>query len=146
MTRTRLLTWAIAATSAAVIAATAIAASNPVPGRQAAMKGVAAGMKDASGVLGAFDAAKAKAAMTAVASNAATARGLFPAGSDKDPKSGAGPKIWTSRADFDKRLGELVTLATAASKARTADAFKPAFQKVGATCKGCHDLYRLKKK
>jgi len=109
------------------------------------MKAVGTAMKDASSVLGTFDAAKAKASMEAVAAHAKKAKGLFPAGSDKDPKTEADPKIWQNKADFDKRLTELATLAAAASKATTADAFKPAFQKVGATCKGCHDVYRMKK-
>ena len=58
----------------------------------------------------------------------------------------ADPKIWQNKADFDKRLTELATLATAASKATTPETFKPAFQKVGASCKACHDVYRMKKK
>jgi cytochrome c556 len=146
MTRTRFLTWAVAATTAAAIAMTATAAGNPVADRQAAMKSVGAGMKDGASLMGAFDAAKAKAAMGAVASNATKAKGLFPAGSGSDPKTEADPKIWQNKADFDKRLTELATLATAAGKATTADAYRPAFQKVGATCKGCHDIYRMKKK
>ena len=146
MTRTRFFVWALVASSAAALAAGAMAAGNPVAARQAEMKGVGAGMKDASSVLGTFDAAKAKASMEAVAAHAKKAKGLFPAGSDRDPKTEADPKIWQNKADFDKRLTELSTLAAAASKATTADTFKPAFQKVGATCKGCHDVYRMKKK
>lgn len=146
MTRHRLLTWAVAATTAAAVAMSASAAGTQVADRQAAMKAIGGGMKDASSVLGTFDAAKAKAAMDTVASNAKKAKGLFPAGTDKDPKSEADPKIWTNKADFDKRLAELATLAAAASKANTPETFKPAFQKVGATCKGCHDVYRMKKK
>lgn len=141
----RLLTLTVAALTSAAIATSAMAA-DPVGDRQAAMKAIAQGMKDSSGLLGAFDAAKAKAAMGSVASNAKKAKGLFPAGSDKDPKTEADPKIWQNKADFDKRLAELATLADAAGKATSADDFKPAFQKVGGTCKGCHDLYRMKKK
>ena len=43
------------------------------------------------------------------------------------------------------RKSEMSTLATAAGKAASADEFKPKFQALGATCKGCHDLYRKKK-
>jgi len=42
-------------------------------------------------------------------------------------------------------MNELAAAASAASKASTQDAFKPAFQKVGGTCKSCHDIYRKKK-
>jgi cytochrome c556 len=37
------------------------------------------------------------------------------------------------------------SLAAAAGKATSADAFKPAFSALGATCKSCHDVYRKKK-
>lgn len=145
MTPHRLLTLTVAGLTSAAIATSAMAA-NPVEDRQAAMKAIAAGMKDSSALLGAFDAAKAKTAMASISSNAKKAKGLFPAGSDKDPKTEADPKVWQNKADFDKRLAELVTLADAAGKATSADDFKPAFQKVGGTCKGCHDVYRMKKK
>ena len=68
--------------------------------------------------------------------------GLYPAGSGADPKSSADPKIWTNKADFDKRLAEMGTLAAAAGKTTTAETFKPAFSALGATCKSCHDVYR----
>ena len=149
MKRSHTALWA-AAGSALTLAITAVAASaagSPVADRQAAMKAVGQGMKDASSVVGGtWDAAKAKASMDAVAANAKKAKGLFPAGSDKDPKTEADPKIWANKADFDKRLAELNTLATAAGKAKTQEEFRPAFQKVGATCKSCHDSYRMKKK
>ena len=147
MKRSHTVLWA-AAGSALALAITAVGASaagNPVADRQAAMKAVGAGMKEASSVLGTFDAAKAKSSMTAVATNAKKAKGLFPAGSDKDPKTEADPKIWANKADFDKRLAELNALSTAASKATTQEAFRPAFPPVGATGKRCHDLYRLTK-
>ena len=48
-------------------------------------------------------------------------------------------------ADFDKRLAEMSTLATAAGRATSVDTYRPAFQKLSATCKSCHDAYRKKK-
>jgi cytochrome c556 len=125
----------------------AISADNPVEERQATMKAVGQSMKEAAGVNSpaTFDAAKAKAAMDSVAASAKKLHGLYPAGSDKDPKTAADPKIWENKADFDKRLAEMGTLATAAGKTTTAETFKPAYVAVGATCKGCHDLYRKKK-
>ena len=147
MTSIRTVVWgAVSAATVALACVGASAAGNPVADRQAAMKGVGQGMKDASSVLGTFDAAKAKASMLSVAANAKKAKGLFPAGSDKDPKTEADPKIWANKADFDKRLAEMGTLATAAGKAKDTDSFKAAFKPVGDTCKSCHDIYRMKKK
>jgi cytochrome c556 len=129
------------------VAFAAVSAGNPVEDRQAAMKAVGQSMKEGAGINtpATFDAAKAKTIMESVAANAKKLHGLYPAGSDKDPKTEADPKIWENKADFDKRLTELGTLATAASKATTAEAYKPAYVAVGGTCKGCHDLYRKKK-
>jgi cytochrome c556 len=125
----------------------AISADNPVEARQATMKAVGQSMKEAAAINtpATFDAAKAKTVMDSVAASAKKLHGLYPAGSDKDPKSAADPKIWENKADFDKRLAEMGTLATAAGKTTTAETFKPAYMAVGATCKGCHDLYRKKK-
>ena len=125
----------------------AISADNPVEERQATMKAVGQSMKEAAAINtpATFDAAKAKTAMDAVAASAKKLHGLYPAGSDKDPKTAADPKIWENKADFDKRLAEMGTLASAAGKTTTAETFKPAYVAVGATCKGCHDLYRKKK-
>ena len=147
MTRIRTVVWAAVA-GLSLAAAGAWAAGNPVADRQAAMKQVAAAMKDGSGYVSgqtAWDAAKVKTVMTGLSASSKKAHGLFTAGSDKDPKTAADPKIWTNRADFDKRMNEMAALATAASKASSADDFKPKFLALGATCKGCHDLYRKKK-
>lgn len=150
MTRASTVLWAAAggACLALSLGLAAVSAGNPVEERQAAMKAVGQSMKEGAGINSAatFDAAKAKTIMEAVAANAKKLHGLYPAGSDKDPKSEADPKIWENKADFDKRLAELGTLATTASKATTAEAYSPAYKAVGGTCKSCHDLYRTKKK
>ncbi|MGZ6015913.1 MAG: c-type cytochrome [Phenylobacterium sp.] len=130
------------------MAFSAVSAGNPVEDRQATMKAVGQSMKEAAAINtpATFDAAKAKTLMDGVAANAKKLHGLYPAGSDKDPKTEADPKIWENKADFDKRLTEMGTLATTAGKTTTAETFKPAYSAVGATCKGCHDIYRMKKK
>ncbi|MGZ6037116.1 MAG: c-type cytochrome [Phenylobacterium sp.] len=130
------------------MAFSAVSAGNPVEDRQATMKAVGQSMKEAAAINtpATFDAAKAKTLMDGVAANAKKLHGLYPAGSDKDLKTEADPKIWANKADFDKRLAEMGTLATAAGKTTTAETFKPAYSAVGATCKGCHDIYRMKKK
>ena len=130
------------------MAFSALSAGNPVEDRQATMKDVGKSMKDAAAINtpATFDAAKAKTLMDGVAADAKKLHGLYPAGSDKDPKTEADPKIWENKADFDKRLTEMATLATTAGKSADAAAFKPAYAAVGATCKSCHDVYRMKKK
>ncbi|HEY8003312.1 MAG TPA: cytochrome c [Phenylobacterium sp.] len=149
MKRSRTIAWAAAAGVALALGATcvAVSAGNPVEARQATMKQVGQTMKEASGLNTAatFDAAKVKTLMDGVAANAKKLHGLYPAGSGADPKSAAEPKVWENKADFDKRLNEMGSLAAAAGKATSADAFKPAFSALGATCKSCHDVYRKKK-
>ena len=149
MTRASTVLWASAAgvSLALGLAFSAASAGNPVEDRQATMKAVGQSMKEAAAINtpATFDAAKAKTLMDGVAADAKKLHGLYPAGSDADPKTAADPKIWTNKADFDKRLAEMGTLAIAAGKTTTAETFKPAYVAVGATCKGCHDLYRKKK-
>jgi cytochrome c556 len=131
---------------AAGLTTAAVSAGNPVEDRQATMKGVAQSMKEGGGLVTAFDAAKTKTTMTSIADAAKKLKGLYPAGSDKDPKSGADPKVWTQKADFDKRLAEMGTLAANAGKAKDADSYRTAYKALGETCKSCHDIYRMKKK
>lgn len=150
MKRSSTMFWAATggACLALSVAVAAVSAGNPVEDRQAAMKAVGQSMKEGAGINSAatFDAAKAKTIMEGVAANAKKLHGLYPAGSDKDPKTEADPKIWQNKADFDKRLTELASLATTASKATTVEAYTPAYRAVGGTCKSCHDVYRTKKK
>ncbi|HEY2750550.1 cytochrome c [Phenylobacterium sp.] len=128
---------------------TAASAGNPVEDRQATMKQVGQTMKEASAYTSAqapYDAAKVKTLMDGVVGGAKKLTGLYPANTAADPKTSADPKIWENKADFDKRLAEMGTLAAAAAKAKDTDGFKPAFKALGETCKSCHDLYRMKKK
>jgi cytochrome c556 len=151
MSRSRTVLWALGAGLGAALAVAGVAVSqqgaSPVEQRQAVMKHVGQEMKEAAGLTSpaTYDAAKAKAVMDGVAADAGKLKGLYPAGSGADPKTAADPKIWQNRADFDKRLNELASLAATAGKATTVDAYKPAFGAVGATCKSCHDIYRKKK-
>jgi cytochrome c556 len=149
MKRSRTVVWAAAGAVLALVAATAaVSAGAPMEERQATMKQVGQTMKESAAFTSAqtpFDAAKVKTLMDGVAGAAKKLHGLYPPGSGTDPKSEADPKIWENKADFDKRLTELGTLATAAGKTTSTDTFKPAFSAVGATCKSCHDIYRKKK-
>jgi cytochrome c556 len=128
-------------------ATAAVSAGSPMDERQATMKQVGQAMKESAAINSptTFDATKAKTLMDTVGAAAKKLHGLYPPGSGADPKSAADPKIWENKADFDKRLTEMGTLAAAAGKTTSADTFKPAFSALGATCKSCHDIYRKKK-
>ena len=148
MQRTRTVIWTLAAGAALALATAAVSAGNPMEERQATMKQVGQTMKEAAAFTSAqtpFDAAKVKTLMDGVGGAAKKLHGLYPPGSGADPKSEADPKIWENKADFDKRLTELTTLAAAAGKTTSTDTFKPAFSALGATCKSCHDVYRKKR-
>ena len=146
----RSTTAALAAAGSALVLTAALVAqaATPAEQRRDVMKQTGFAMRDSTGFITGqtpWDAAKAKGLMDGVAANAKKLKGLYPPGSDKDPKSEAAPAIWTNKADFDKRLADMGAAATAASKAKTVDEFKAAFPKVSATCKSCHDIYRKKK-
>jgi cytochrome c556 len=149
MSRSRAVLSVMGVAAAVAIAGVAASqGSSPVEQRQAVMKHVGQQMKAGAAFTSAgtpFDAAKVKALMDGVAADAGKLHGLYPAGSDADPKTAADPKIWQNKADFDKRLGELARLASVAGATTSTDAYKPAFSAVGATCKSCHDIYRKKK-
>jgi|SRR5579859_541299 len=143
--------WAAVAGAGLAIslASVAVSAGNPVEDRQAAMKQVSQTMKEANAFTSAqtpYDPVKVKALMDALSTSAKKLKDLYPADSASDPKSGAGAKIWTDKADFEKRLAEMGSLAAAASKAKDTDSFKAAFRPIGDTCKSCHDVYRTKKR
>jgi cytochrome c556 len=146
LTRSKTFLWAAAAGAclSLSLAAVATGAGNPLQERQAAMKQIGGAMKEAGGLASGktpWDAAKAKAAMATISSDAEKLHGLFPAGSDQG-KTGALPKVWESKADFDKRLTELGKDAAAAGNAADATTFQASFKKLGANCKACHDVYR----
>src|SRR5471030_1665263 len=106
MTRASTVLWACAAGVSLTLglAFSAASAGNPVEDRQATMKAVGQSMKEAAAINtpATFDAAKAKTLMDGVAADAKKLHGLYPAGSDADPKTAADPKIWDNKADFDK--------------------------------------------
>jgi cytochrome c556 len=77
-------------------------------------------------------------------------RGWFPAGSGPQPgvKTAAKPEIWTKPADF--RRAQDAFIAQAAAFQNTAnggdvDAIRAGVRSLGATCKGCHDQFRVPK-
>jgi cytochrome c556 len=55
-------------------------------------------------------------------------------------------KVWTQRAEFDghaRKLQEEASKLAAAAKANNLDALKAAFGATAASCKACHDDFRV---
>ena len=94
-----------------------------------------------------FDAAKAEAAARAIAGVPQKFVKLFPEDSAGDPDSQAKDAIWSDMKGFLAAADKLAARANAAADAAKSgpDAFKGAFIKMTEACKGCHQLYRLKK-
>ena len=74
----------------------------------------------------------------------------FPEGSNVgEPDSKAKADIWSSRADFDKKLKDFeahaANLAEVNAKEKgPTDALKAAVASLAQDCKGCHDQYKVK--
>lgn len=142
---------AVITATAATLALTAFAAAHsPIAQRQAAMKAIGGQMKTLGGMAQgkvAYDDLTAISALEIMREAAATARSLFPAGSDTGEETRAKPEIWAADSDFDARMGQLIASLDAAIAAEPADAasFRPLFGAVAGNCKGCHEKYRAPK-
>ena len=142
--------WAAIAVSVAVaVSAMALTGTEAIKQRHEAMESIG----DAMGTLGAiakkeqpFDSEVIQASAASIAEHLTQAAELFPEGSDKgDVQTWARPEIWTDREQFDKSLEGAHQAAVELQSVTEAEAFLPALGKLGNSCKGCHDLYRLPK-
>ncbi|MDI9335191.1 MAG: cytochrome c [Cytophagales bacterium] len=72
--------------------------------------------------------------------------GFGPSGEGATLKNAAKPEIWKEQAKFkdlsEKSQAELIKVQTAA-KTGSLDAIKAAFGAAGASCKSCHDAFRI---
>jgi cytochrome c556 len=107
------------------------------------------GINDAMKPLGAiakkqapFDAAVVKANATTIADNLKKASTLFPAGSGGG-ESRAKAEIWTDAAGFAKTMKDAQAAAVALQSVADEASYRPALGALGASCKACHDKYRL---
>ena len=128
----------------------ALATDDPIAVRQGLMKNVGAAMRVAGGMATgklAFDAIAAELAMRTINSSATGYPAFFPESSKTGGDTEAAPAIWTDMAGFEAAAEKLTqTSATAIDAARQGeDSFKSAFGAVAATCKSCHETYRVKK-
>jgi cytochrome c556 len=70
----------------------------------------------------------------------------FVEGTSGTEKGNAKPNVWTERAKFDdlaKKMQDEVAKLAVAAKANNLDTLKAAFGKAGASCKACHDDFRV---
>ena len=142
---------AVAVLALLSVAGTAFAAGDVIKERQDKMKAIGGAMgkvlvKMVKGEEP-YDAAKAKAAVETMGASIKGFTDLFPAGSEKGGDTEAAPKIWSDMAGFKAAAAKLEQVASvqAANAGKDLDGLKAAVGALGATCKGCHDEYRVKK-
>lgn len=136
------------------VAASAIAAENPIGARKAMMQNVVAATKMGGGMLkGNIEYSEAAAQLVLrVMNQAALGVGeYFPKGSETGMETTASPKIWSDMEGFTAALAKFQA-DTAAGIVKPEeveffdkDAFGAAFGKATANCKSCHQEYRIKK-
>jgi cytochrome c556 len=140
-----LLSGMIAGTSGL---AQAQGAAETIAARQAAMK---KNGDDAGAIKKALDSGADLKTVAAnaqdIANTAKRLPSLVPAGSGPEAgiKTRALPAVWTDKADFEKKAGDLaVTATTLAAALNTGDkaAAGAAFQAMGGACGACHRTYR----
>lgn len=151
MTKSKVLAGLSLAAGLAVAVTGVAIGQDAIAKRKEMMKSVGGATKAASQMVKGetpFDAAKAAAAMTTIATGWEPFAKLFPAGTEKGGETTASPKIWQDMKDFDakgkKMASDAKTAADAAAKGP--DAFKAAFGEMAKNCKGCHEVYRIPKK
>ena len=91
-----------------------------------------------------FDAAVVKKSATAILEKLKEAHGLFPEGSGGGD-SRAKAEIWSDRAGFDKAMKDAQAAASAMAGVTAEADYVAAMKALGASCKACHDKYRLPK-
>ncbi len=141
--------YAIFAVGLALAAGAPAFAQGVVEARAAQMSANGAASAVSGGMLKGeipYTPAVAKAAIATFESTAMTFGLMFPDGATSKEAS---PKIWEDRAGFDAEIAKFQEAATAAVKASgrsgpaDLDSFKAVAQPVLATCKSCHEKYRL---
>jgi cytochrome c556 len=146
VTRRQTLALSLALGAAAALAsAQSPAAIDAFKARHAAMEQVGDAMKALGAIAkkqAPFDAAVVQKNATTIDEKLAEASKSFTPGSDKAEKTRAKAEIWTSRADFDRLMGESRTAAAALAKVSDEAAYRPALGALGQSCKSCHDMYR----
>ncbi|WP_439529590.1 c-type cytochrome [Pannonibacter sp.] len=130
------------------------AADDPVAARKAIMQSVAASAGLSGGLMKgdiAYSPAAGKAAIASLNAAALSYGSFFPEGSDMAANTTASPKIWEDAAGFAEALAKFSAVTGAAAQASgkdgpaDVDAFKAAMGPVLASCKSCHEAYRVQR-
>ena len=150
MRKSRLLGSVAALATVAAVASGAVMADDAISVRKALMKAVGSNAKAGSDMAKGsvpFDAAKASAAMEAIAKDWHAFVKLYPAGTETGGETTASPKIWQTFKDFEDKGVKFAANAVAAQKAAEtgAHAFKAADAEVQKGCGDCHRVYRERK-
>ncbi|MDP0929152.1 cytochrome c [Paracoccus onubensis] len=146
------LTAIVAFSAFPVIASADDAAEDAIQARQGLMKMFAVDMGTLSGMAKGeieYDEASAsRAAANIEALGGYDPSGLFPEGTAEGEAddSEALPAIWDNPEDFAQKFADLGEAATGAGEAVKGgqENLGPVLQKLGGTCKACHDDYRQK--
>ena len=146
----KIRTLAVAAVLAALGAGVVTAADEPQVVRQEMMKKVGGAMGALSGIAKGekpYDAEIVKASLTTMSEVAKAFPDQFPAGSETGHDTEAKATIWETMDDFKAKSEKFGADADAVLASLPADqaAVGAALKTVGASCGGCHEVYRVKK-
>lgn len=133
-----------------MVAPSLAAPADQIKTRQAGLKQLGAEFKKLNDGLRASspDVAVLRAAARGIAQAAGKMPGWFPAGSGPKPglKTAAKAEIWAKPSQFRAAQAAFANQAAALQRAATSgnvDAIKAEGRKLGGTCKGCHDNFRV---
>ncbi|MBX9757972.1 MAG: cytochrome c [Beijerinckiaceae bacterium] len=130
-------------------AGAAMAQSDAVAQRRAAMKAIGDGNRGPAAMLRgeqAFDLAAVQAQLKVIEASATSSLTLYPENSKTGGDTAALPKIWEMKADFDARMTKFAADAKAAQVAIKDEAsFKSEFPALLKSCGGCHTDYRARR-
>ena len=146
----KIRTLAVAAVLAALGAGVVTAADEPQVVRQEMMKKVGGAMGALAGIAKGekpYDAEVVKASLTTMSEVAKAFPDQFPAGSETGHDTEAKATIWETMDDFKAKSEKFGADADAVLASLPADqaAVGAALKTVGASCGGCHEVYRVKK-
>lgn len=148
MSKSRILAGLSLVASLAMVASGVSVAQDAIAKRKDYMKAVGAATKLSGEMIKGekpFDAAAAKDAMTKISAGWGDFAKSFPKGTETGGETTASPKVWEDPTDFNAKGAAMAKAAVAAASATTKEDFGEKFKAV-ATCKGCHDAYRIPKK
>ncbi|TDR94403.1 c-type cytochrome [Enterovirga rhinocerotis] len=130
------------------LATVVVAQTDPIAQRRDVMKGVGAATKAGVEMVKGetpFDLAKAQDVLKTYATAAETFHTYYPETSKTGGGTSASPKIWESPAEFKAKFDAWgADIRKAAEDTKDLGSFKASFGSVMRSCRGCHEVYRIK--